>query len=79
MEKKSIEEADSNVTQYITDGLLKTRENETKKLVPFFMDQAERPVSLIWDRRSEVTMMARASGGHTNVYTERSSRTTLQG
>jgi uncharacterized protein (UPF0332 family) len=42
MEKKRIEEADSNVRQYITDGLLKTRENETKKLVPFFMDQAER-------------------------------------
>jgi len=42
MEKKRIEEADSNVRQYITDGLLKTRDDETKKLVPFFMDQAER-------------------------------------
>jgi uncharacterized protein (UPF0332 family) len=42
MEQKRIEEADSNVRQYITDGLLKTREAETKKLVPFFMDQAEK-------------------------------------
>jgi uncharacterized protein (UPF0332 family) len=42
MEKKRIEEADRNVRQYITDGLLKTRDDETKKLVPFFMDQAER-------------------------------------
>jgi len=32
MEKKRIEEADRNVRQYITDGLLKTRDNETKKL-----------------------------------------------
>jgi uncharacterized protein (UPF0332 family) len=42
MEKKRIEEADSNVREYITDGLLKTRDDGTKKLVPFFMDQAER-------------------------------------
>jgi len=42
MEKKRIEEADRNVRQYVTDGLLKTRDDETKKLVPFFMVQAER-------------------------------------
>jgi hypothetical protein len=42
MEKKRIEEADRNVRQYIMDGLLKTRDSETKKLVSFFMDQAER-------------------------------------
>lgn len=42
MEKKRIEEADRNVKQYIADGLLKTRDDEAKKLVPFFMDQAER-------------------------------------
>jgi hypothetical protein len=42
MEQKRIEEADRNVRQYITDGLLKTRDDETKKLVPFFMDQAEK-------------------------------------
>jgi hypothetical protein len=44
MEKKRIEEAGRNVRQYITDGLLKTRDNESKKLVFFFMDQAERPL-----------------------------------
>jgi uncharacterized protein (UPF0332 family) len=42
MEKKRIEEASRNVRQYVTDGLLKTGDNEAKKLVPFFMDQAER-------------------------------------
>ena len=42
MEKKRIEEASRNVRQYITDGLLKTRDNESKRLVSFFMDQAER-------------------------------------
>jgi hypothetical protein len=42
IEKKRIEEASRNVRQYITDGLLKIRDNESKKLVSFFMDQAER-------------------------------------
>jgi len=42
MEKKRIEEASHNVRQYITDGLLKTRDNESKKFVSFFMDQAEK-------------------------------------
>jgi hypothetical protein len=32
IEKKRIEEASRNVRQYITDGLLKTRDNESKKL-----------------------------------------------
>ena len=42
IEKKRIEEASRNVRQYIADGLLKIRDNESKKLVSFFMDQAER-------------------------------------
>ena len=42
MEKKRIEEASRNVREYVTDGLLKTGDNEARKLVPFFMDQAER-------------------------------------
>jgi uncharacterized protein (UPF0332 family) len=42
IEQNRIEEASRNVRQYVTDGLLKTRDNESKKLVSFFMDQAER-------------------------------------
>jgi len=42
IENKRIEEASRNVRQYVTDGLLKTRDDESKKLVPFFMDQAEK-------------------------------------
>jgi uncharacterized protein (UPF0332 family) len=52
IEKKRIEEASRNVRQYITDGLLKIRDNESKKLVSFFMDQAERSLrtaSLIFE------------------------------
>jgi len=52
MEKKRIEEASRNVRQYITDGLLKTRDHESKKLVSFFMDQAEsslRTASVIFE------------------------------
>jgi uncharacterized protein (UPF0332 family) len=52
IEKKRIEEASRNVRQYITDGLLKVRDNESKKLVSFFMDQAERSLrtaSLIFE------------------------------
>jgi len=46
IEKKRIEEASRNVRQYITDGLLKIRDNESKKLVSFFMDQAERSLRI---------------------------------
>ena len=52
IEKKRIEEASRNVREYITDGLLKIRDNESKKLVSFFMDQAERSLrtaSLIFE------------------------------
>jgi len=52
IEKKRIEEAARNVRQYIADGLLKTRDNESKKLASFFMDQAERSLrtaSLIFE------------------------------
>jgi hypothetical protein len=42
IEKKRIEEAARNVRQYTADGLLKTRDNESKKLASFFLDQAER-------------------------------------
>jgi len=42
IEKRRIEEANRNVRQYLSEGLLMIGDSELKKLMPFFMDQAER-------------------------------------
>ena len=52
IEKRRIEEANRNVRQYLSEGLLMIGDSELKKLMPFFMDQAERSLrtaSLLFD------------------------------
>ncbi len=52
IDKGRTDEASRNVRQYLVDGLLKIRDAESKRLVPFFMDQSERSLrtaTLIFD------------------------------
>ena len=52
IEKRRIEEANRNVRQYLSEALLMIGDSELKKLMPFFMDQAERSLrtaSLLFD------------------------------
>jgi len=42
IDEKRIEEANRNVKQYLSEGLLRVKDHDVKKFVSFFMEQAER-------------------------------------
>lgn len=56
IEEEGIKEADSNIKQYLSEGLLRIKDTEHKKFVPFFMEQAEKSLhtaNIIYDLSTE--------------------------
>ncbi len=52
IEERRIKEADRNIKQYLSDGLLRIKDDKHKKFAPFFIEQAEKSLhtaNLIYD------------------------------